>query len=284
MSNKPDESKLISYLYGELDAKDSIAVQKYFEEHPEEKVTMYRLMDVLEVMGKVEDKEVIAPPVFMEEPPRTNWVSLWMTNHIRTAVGIAATLLLLLIAGRLIGPEISYAKGELRISFGDQKTEPAVQQQLALSPAQVQQMINNSLVKNNEVIAAEWGEEQEKWNRSITHSLDRNSKKIDGLMKEASKASQDQVRAFVANLQDNNLKSVQEYMQLSSAEQNKYMEGLLVDFSKYLNEQRKQDMQFFQTKIGAIEQNTDLFKQETEQILSSLINSPGERGKQSNYE
>jgi len=53
-----------------------------------------------------------------------------------------------------------------------------------------------------------------------------------------------------------------------------YVENLLVDFSKYLQEQRKQDLVFFQSRMSSIEKNSSQFKQETEQILSSIISNP----------
>jgi hypothetical protein len=59
------------------------------------------------------------------------------------------------------------------------------------------------------------------------------------------------------------------------------MENMLVDFSNYLQEQRKQDMQFVQAKVNSLEKNNNQFKQETEQILTSLISNPGK--KKNNY-
>ena len=93
-------------------------------------------------------------------------------------------------------------------------------------------------------------------------------------MKVASQASQDQVRTFVAGLQQDNLQLMKDYMALSSKDQQVYVENLLVDFSKYLQEQRKQDLLLFQTRMSSIEKNTDQFKQETEQILASIIANP----------
>jgi 23S rRNA maturation-related 3'-5' exoribonuclease YhaM len=90
----------------------------------------------------------------------------------------------------------------------------------------------------------------------------------------ASQASQDQVRTFVASLQQDNLQLMKDYMQLSAKDQKVYVESLLVDFSKYLQEQRKQDLMLFQTRMSSIEKNTDQFKQETEQILANIIANP----------
>lgn len=143
-----------------------------------------------------------------------------------------------------------------------------------LTASEVQNMIDSSLSKNNEVIQTNLNESQKKVEQSLSANLASNSAKIDGLMKVASQASQDQIKGFVAALQEDNLKSMKEYLQLSAKDQNAYVEALLVDFSKYLQEQRKQDFQLFQTRMASIEKNTDQFKQETEQILATIIANP----------
>jgi uncharacterized protein Yka (UPF0111/DUF47 family) len=74
---------------------------------------------------------------------------------------------------------------------------------------------------------------------------------------------------------------MKDYFQLSAADQKKYTEGLLVDFSSYLKEQRKQDLMILQTRVNSIEKETDQFKQETEQLLASIISTPVSKNKNS---
>jgi hypothetical protein len=274
MNYKPDEGTLIAYLYGELDAAESEKVMEYLNQHPEELKKLQQLTDVSNVMKQVQDKEVIAPPIFGDVSAKQ--VHFWQSGYFKTMMSIAASFILILVAARLIGPEITYADGELRISFNDsKKIEQVVQPtQESLTPTQVQEMINSSLTKNNQVITAGWEDNQKKIDQSIKTSFAANSNKIDELMQVTSQASQDQVRTFVASLQEDNLKLMKDYLQLSSSEQKTYVEALLVDFSKYLQEQRKQDFQLFQTRMSSIEKNTDQFKQETEQILASIISNP----------
>ena len=274
MNYKPDEGTLIAYLYGELDATESEKVMEYLNQHPEELKTLQQLTDVRSAMKQIQDKEVIAPPIFGDVSARQ--VHFWQSGYFKTMMSIAASFILILVVARLIGPEITYSNGELTISFNDSKKSEQVAQpvQESLTPMEVQEMINSSLTKNNEVIAAGWEDNQTKMNQSIKTSFAANSNKIDELMKVTSQASQDQVRTFVASLQEENLKLMKDYLQLSSTEQKTYVEALLVDFSKYLQEQRKQDFQLFQTRMSSIEKNTDQFKQETEQILASIISNP----------
>jgi len=275
MKYKPDEGTLIAYLYGELDAAESKLVMEYLNEHPEELKHLQGMVELKSLMKNVQDKEVIAPPIFGDLPMEQ--VVFWRTGHFKTMMNIAASIVLILVAARLIGPEISYSNGELRISFNDvpKETDSPVQpKQPSLSVEEVQTMINSSLNKNNETIAATWEDNQKKMNQAISSNFASNSKRLDELMNVASQASQDQMRTFVAGLQEENLKLMKDYLQLSSNEQKTYVEALLVDFSKYLQEQRKQDFQVFQTRMSSIEKNTDQFKQETEQILASIISNP----------
>jgi small-conductance mechanosensitive channel len=271
MNYKPDEGMLMAYLYGELNATEAEKVQSYLQTHPEELKKLQGLRELRTVISNIQDQEVIAPPLFMDD---ANVKPLWQSNYFKTVMSIAASLLFLMVAGKFLGTEISYSNGELAINFGGKKEPVKEIVQPSLTEEKVKEMIQNSLASNNEVITANWTEDQKRLSQSIRQNLDQNSKKIDALMKGAADASQAQVRGFVASLQNENLKLMKDYFQLSTADQKKYTEGLLVDFSEYLKEQRRQDLMILQTRVNSIEKNTDQFKQETEQILASIISTP----------
>lgn len=278
MSYKPDENDLMAYLYGELEGSEKEAMDKYLFEHPEARVELERLQQMRNMLGHVKDKEVIAPPIFVGESKQR---FIWNAPYLKTIVSIAASLLLIILAGKLAGMKIQYQESALRISFGvDQvvngnareTTTPGI---ASVTPEEVQAMINASLDKNNLAMQSSWKETQQQLDASITKSLAQNSNKIDKLVKDASVASQDQIRQFVSGMQTENLQLVKNYFKLSSDEQKQYIESLLVDFSKYLQQQRNDDLQVVQTRLNSIEKNTDVFKQETEQILSSIITTVG---------
>ncbi len=280
--NKPDESTLIAYLYGELDAQEMQRVSDYLELNPELMQKLELLGAVRNTLTHVEDKEVIAPPIFADESNHAS--RFWQSGYFKIVMSIAATFLLLLVAARLIGPEISYSKGELRISFNGKTpvTKEVVEVPFVLTPTEVQGMIDVSLNKNNDLLSVNWNSSNEKMQASLKNNLATNSAKIDEMMKVASQASQDQVRTFVAGLQEDNLRLMKDYLQLSAKDQKVYVENLLIDFSKYLQEQRKQDLMLFQTRMSSMEKNSDQFKQETELILSSIISNPESTLKKTN--
>jgi hypothetical protein len=277
MSYKPNENDLMAYLYGELENPYREAVEKYLFEHPEARMEMERLQQMRALLGQVKDKEVIAPPIFVGDNKAR---SFWNVPYFKTIASIAASLILVILVGRLSGMKVHYQERELRISFGsasEMRVTENPSSVASLSPEDVQAMINASLTQNNVAMQSSWKETQQQLDASITKSLESNSRKIDKLVREASVASQDQVRQFVSGMQTENLQLVKNYFKLSSDEQKKYIESLLIDFSKYLQQQRSDDLQLVQRRLNSLEQNTDVFKQETEQILTSIITTVGNK-------
>jgi hypothetical protein len=278
MSYKPNENDLMAYLYGELEGSEKEAMDKYLFEHPEARLELERLQQMRSMLSHVKDKEVIAPPIFVGESRQR---FIWNAPYLKTIVSVAASLLLIMLVGKISGMRIQYQESELRISFGgdqvvNDNAMTAAQPSLSsLSAEDVQAMINSSLDRNNLAMQSTWKETQQQLDASITKNLAENSNKINKLVRDASVASQDQIRQYVSGMQTENLQLVKNYFKLSSDEQKQYIESLLVDFSKYLQQQRNDDLQVVQTRLNSIEKNTDVFKQETEQILSSIITTVG---------
>jgi hypothetical protein len=283
MKYRPDESTLISWMYGELDETERAKVEAFFSENPEELRKIRQVQAVRDVMANIGDKEVIAPPLIQEDHPRV--VPIWNTASFRTAMSIAASFILIIVAGKLLGPEISYANNELRISFGPRGNQPPadqVNQVQGMSPTEVQQMIDASVKGSEARIDERLVSAQARLDRTVRSAMTSAPAGIDSLAREMSKASESQIQTFVASLREDNLQMMRQYLELSASEQRAYMENLLVDFSKWQQEQRNQDMQILFTRVNSIENNTNQLKEETEQILASIISNSGVSEKQAN--
>ncbi len=270
MSYKPNETQLLAYLYGELEGEEMQRVEQYLAQHPEAKQELESLSFVREVLGRVDDKEVIAPPIVLEDS-RVRY--FWNTPYGRTLLSIAASLTLLLLVGKWTGLRVSYTDQALTIGFGtvqENRTDAVP----LLTPIEVQAMINASLTQNNAALQTGWDEQNQKLNESIrTNLASYKTPDLDVLVKKASMASEEQIRQFALTLQAENASQIKDYMTLNSTDQRKYIEELLIDFAKYLEQQHRNDLQVLQARLNTIEQNTDVFKYETEQILTSLITS-----------
>jgi len=216
---------------------------------------------------------VIAPPVFVQDPRPVFFLK---SPYVKTILSIAASILLILVVGGLSGARFVFSDTEVSLRFG--KSEPvipkaSVQGTPSLTPEQVMDMINTSLRQNNVAVQSDFATSQEKLNSSISKNLKENSEKIDQYMQQASGASQEQIQQYVSSLQYENVKLMKDYFQVSNSEQKKYMERMLTDFAKYLQQQRTNDLQVVQTRLNSLENNTNSFRQETEQLLSGMINS-----------
>ncbi|MBL7841324.1 MAG: hypothetical protein JNJ75_14375 [Cyclobacteriaceae bacterium] len=282
MSYKPDESALMAYLYGELQGDEKRSVEKYLAENPQAMTELQGMMDVRKILSVIEDKEVIAPPIVMEDSRQR---FLWNTPYLKTVISIAASIMLLLVAGKILDLRISFEGNSAQISFGAPaaKTDNPVQQ--GLTAQQVQDMINQSVQNNNQVVQASWSESQKKIDASIRQNMAMNSEKFNELVKKASTASEAQISGYVASLKNENQQMVKDYFKLTTSEQQKYIESLLVDFAKYMNQQRTSDLEAIQLRMASMEQNTTALKEETEQILTSIISNnttaPGNTGTKS---
>jgi hypothetical protein len=277
MSYKPDEKDWMAYLYGEQEEADQLKFEEYIRDHPEAGHEFDKLRTLRTVLSQAEDKEVIAPPLFVTNPSsESHGAGSYprIPRFIKVFSAVAASLLLLMVAGKLTQTELIISGSEWKLTFGAPSKAPSESNNVpltAISPEQVQEMIDASLHRNNALVQASLEETEKKLQASIRSNLALSSDKMSDLAKAASSASQQEIRQFVDGMRAENRQLIKEYFQLSSTEQKKYIENLLVDFTQYLQQQRNNDLQLVQTRMSSLEQNTDLFKQETEQILSASL-------------
>lgn len=275
MNYKPSHADWMAYLYNEMEGAEKEKMEQYLLSSAEARLELEQFRMLRKQMGTVQDKEVIAPPIVMQDNQNQRFI--WNSPYLKLVSSIAASLLIIMLIGWLTNAQISAGNGEFKISFG--KQQQALPKQTELTPTltslEVQNMIQQAVAQNNQAMQTSWSESQHKFDASIKENLAMNSAKVDKLVREASTASQDQIRSFVATMQAENMASVKNYFQLTSTEQKDYIENLLVDFAKYLQQQRNDDLQLVETRLSRIEQNNTVFKQETEQILSSIISTVG---------
>src|SRR5258708_6199917 len=109
MSYKPNEATLIAYLYGELDSAEQIKVVGYLQQNPEEKKKIEEWSFTKMAMSRLQDKEVIAPPIILGEGDTDQ--RFWRERYFRMSLGIAASLFFFLVAAKLVGLSASYSHG-----------------------------------------------------------------------------------------------------------------------------------------------------------------------------
>lgn len=266
MSYKPDEGTLMAYLYGELEGEEKEKVERYLAETPGARLGLEKLQEVRDLMGVVKDKEVIAPPLVIDGSARFNLSH----PYLRIILAVAASLVAILVAGKLTGIQVTASGQEIRIAFGDASTKS---EELPVSATEVREMIDTRLAQNNIALQDDWQRSQAALDATIRKNLEENSSRIDQLVKQTSTASERQIGEYVATLQAENMQMIKDYYKMTAEEQKQHLEELLVDFAKYLQQQRDDDLMIMEARMNDMQQNTDLFRQETEQILSSIISN-----------
>src|SRR4051794_25983115 len=98
MNYKPDEKDWVAYLYGELEGEEKDKMDLHLLENAEARKEFEKFQNLRSMMSSVEDKEVIAPPIFIDSDKQR---FLWNAPYFKMIVSIAASLLLVLLVGRL---------------------------------------------------------------------------------------------------------------------------------------------------------------------------------------
>lgn len=276
MSYKPDEKNWMAYLYGEMDEAEKRKFEEYLLTDAAAAEELGRLRDLRALLSRVDDKEVIAPVLFVGDTTGNRLTNLaWRSRWFRVVASVAASLVLVILIGKVTDTRMTASEGEFKLTFGQVQPATTGGETTSLTPEEVERMISTALEQNNTRIRATLEDSQKKLDASIRSNLASNSEKIDHLVRQAAMASQEQVRQYVDAIRTENMQQVKDYFQLASTEQKQYIENLLVDYSAWLQQQRNNDLQLVQTWMNSLEQNTDIFKQETEQMITSIMTTVG---------
>src|SRR6476620_11615544 len=100
MSSNVNEQDWMAYLYGELEGEEKAKFEQHLLENPQAKEAFEKFQRMRGLLSTIEDKEVIAPPIFVGEPKQR---FLWNAPYFKTIVSIAASLLLIILVGKLTG-------------------------------------------------------------------------------------------------------------------------------------------------------------------------------------
>ncbi len=255
MSYKVDESKLMAYLYDELSADEKIRVEEYLKENETAQKELEESKETRFLIGKLNDREVEVPKFTFDQSEVVVGASGTRHNWWRYPLGIAASIALVLFVGYLTSFRISTGEEGLTIAFGDRNTS-----EVGYSKAQIEQLIGQALIANNETI-----------NQRLNTSENAMAQKVSNI-------SQPQVdeallNKYMARLRDFNKETLAHMLESSDQSQKEYTNRALQDLVIYLDIQRQNDLELIQTQFENFENNAEINQLQTNQILTSLINT-----------
>jgi len=256
MEYKPEESVLMAYLYGELEAEEKEKVEQYLAKHPEQREELEQLKGVRSVLQQWPDQEVMAPMVLPAHHSTIvrKWVP-WLS--------VAAACLLLILVGYATNTQVKYNKGELLISFnGEHSDQPSNE---GLNKEEVNQLIQAALVEQNKVYEQQLARLKNTDAASLGSESSTNALAV---------ASWDRT---LKEIQVQNMATMNKMLDATSEQQQDYTQAMLTQFNDYLEERRVQDLQAIQSNFVQLQENVALKQSETDQLLSSLMASAKDR-------
>jgi len=253
MKTEDWKAKMMDYLYDELNPAERKAFEAELAQNQELKEELEAFQSSKNILENWEDEEVSAPPFFNihKNPERNN-----SQNGFKWFLSIAASLLILMVAAKFTGLEISNQKGDFRIAFG-QEINPNPQ----ADKTEIEQMVNTALANYEQKLDAERKEDKQELESYLTAQSQQNKKLV---------------TSYLSDLQENSLEMMQAYWKESNDQQQLYTENLLTNFADYIQEQRKEDMDYLFAKMDLMESDKDLFKIETGQLINSLAENKQE--------
>ena len=253
MKTEDWKAKMMDYLYDELNPAERKAFELQMAQNSELKAELEAFQTDKKVLENWEDEKVSAPPFFKvyKNPVRNN-----TQTGIKWVLSIAASLLILLIAAKVTGLEISSQNSEFRIAFGQK-----IQTKSQLDKTEIEQMVNLALINHEEKLAD--GKKADKQD-------------LENYLAQQSKQNEKLIGNYLIGLQQSNVEIMQTYWKESNEQQQMYTENLLANFVEYMEAQRKDDMAYLFAKMELMETDKDLFKIETGQMINSLASNQQE--------
>ncbi|MDX1939159.1 MAG: hypothetical protein SFU99_01325 [Saprospiraceae bacterium] len=252
------KSRLMDYLYDELNEADKKEVERWLRNNPEAQEELMALQQTREVLSKLTDVEPVAPIVKISSSHsiRRRWLPMAIT-------AAAAAFLLLLIATNV---SIQTHEGGMIIAFGkapkqsDQTVAPmnpkivenaiAVNNQLLFEQLDsIQALLQAQLIANQDAMQAQWTRQ---WSaKQVGYE-----NQIKTLAGAEFKKKYPELAAFIQD------------MQLSQQQEIRFMLNQLWSNWQQI---RAEDLRAIETNLIAIQQNVELNRQGTEELFKNVV-------------
>ncbi|MFY0654093.1 MAG: hypothetical protein JXQ96_18795 [Cyclobacteriaceae bacterium] len=264
MESKIDESTIIDFLYGNLSAEDRQKMQEAMDKDPQLKKEVEEMAGVMEFMGKSEDKEVI-PPSFVFEDESKRPVSFFAHRSFRYIASVAASLFILLMAGYVTNFKVLSNSEGMVIGFGSNA------EQEGITKDEVRGIMEEVLTSYNAGQDKKLVDLEKKLSSQLESLEEENINTIKNYMASNSEQSREVIRKYINQSNADNKQMIADYFKVSGEQQKEYMNSVLTDFSKFYNDQRKQDLEAIRTGLLEYKDSNDQKQYETEVVLASLM-------------
>ena len=265
MGTHKEDSKIIDYLYGEMSADEKLAFEKELEANTELKAELDELSGVRSFLHHAEDKEVV-PPSFVFNSGQARQVSFVQSDAFRWVGSIAAGLAVLLVSAFVLNFRVSTNEAGLQIGFGESQMVASNQ----VSKEDVQSWMKEVMTDydtntNNKLVSLE-----SKLSDKIDSQDQQNFASFQKMMANYSSETDNLMKAYVAQVSDENKQMIENFFVVSNDTQQKYMQSVLADFNEFYQNQRSYDLKVIETSIDMLKNNYDVQQLEQDNLLANL--------------
>ncbi|WP_370089574.1 anti-sigma factor [Ekhidna sp.] len=242
MSYKPDEAILADYLAGELTKEEQAKVESYLTEHPEMKKELEEIQALQQMMGKVEDKEVVAPSFVFEEPPAVVITKQRSTDRlIKSTLAVAASITLLLVAGYFTQFSITNGDNGLQVSF----SAPPTSSNPAYTEADIKSWMQQAMTQNNSDLVAQIN--------AVKNELgETDLNKLASQPATSGTIDRELLNQYINELRLANRDIIQGLLQDTERSQQEYLTRVMTDFADFMELQRQKDLDAIQLQFTSL--------------------------------
>lgn len=272
MGSNEIKNDLMAYLYNEMSSEERIRFEQLMDSDPELKKEYVDLKKIRKGLSGLEEKEIMEPFYLWGRNGIRNWlVSAKRKNWAiyRPVVAVAASIVLILIAGYLTDFSISYRQDSLIIGFNkDLEQHP----ENTLSQAEITDLIKNEIARNNAMILTRLESGENDLDTRVT-SIENWQKANDKIRNAGNTFSEKEMQAYFEQIRNTNARLIENFVKSATVQQQEYFQAMLAQFNDYMQEQRSEDLRIIRRSLVNLKENQDKQQQETQQILATLISN-----------
>lgn len=257
------QSRLMDYLYDELNEADRKEVEKWLSENPEARRELLALQQTRELLSALPEVEPAIPIVKISSSHsiRRRWLPLAIT-------AAAAAILLLLIA---TNASVQTHESGVIIAFG-KMPEPlrheeigadadAIQAAIAANNQQLYQQLDSIQRGLQGLLVDNQTTMQQQWQRQWSAKQINYENQLQSLANEAFRKKYPELAAFVQDMQ---------------LEQEQEMRLMLTQLWNEWQRQRTEDMKTIERNLVMLNQSLELNRQGTEEMFRSMLTRTGD--------
>lgn len=271
METQDFNKKLMDYIYGEMESAEKKDFEKKLSEDEELRKEFEALDSVRQKLGRLSDKEVMEPFSTWRKQRTQNWFGEQSRRKMivfRPYAAIAASLVILMILGYLTNFSISINNQGLFLGFNNQVQNT---EEKSLSKDEINALVQNAVDANNEQLQSKIVEAENSYQHklvtmetSLTNAINAQGRSV---------VSNEDLQQFFTNAEDKNMELMRDYFKLTTTQQQEYFKTMLTQFNDFVQEQRSEDLTTIANSLLELRQNQQFQKQETDNVLASLISS-----------